>query len=121
MKHPAGELELREMTDDERAAYAAKKLEQAKRAPRGWPSNRIRKRVLELSSLVKKRDGSLPVVYRGSGPWLEWQDWRKQHGISNAFFDSQECYTVPTELPPIDIDRVIREFGSGSLKDKLKT
>lgn len=123
MKQAAGaeDFEFKEMTQVQRDEYASERRERARKAPKGSMPNRIRKRVQELSTLIYKRDKHLPVVHRNSGPWLEWQDWRQRHGISNSYFNSAECYTVPTELPPIDIDRAIREFGSGSLKDKLQS
>ena len=42
----------------------------------------------------------LPVLVRGSPPWLAWLDYRRIHGQRIDFMKTRERWTVPTIWPP---------------------
>ncbi len=42
----------------------------------------------------------LPVLERGSPPWLAWLDYRRVHGQRIDFMQTRERWTVPTIWPP---------------------
>ena len=42
----------------------------------------------------------LPVLVRGSPPWLAWLDYRRVHGQRIDFMKTRERWTVPTIWPP---------------------
>lgn len=67
----------------------------------------ISKNLVYLGKLYYDSDGVLPVIKRGSQEWAVWRSWRKLHGLSVAFMDTREEYTVPSMIPPEDIPRVL--------------
>lgn len=67
----------------------------------------IAKALIHLGKLYCETDGSLPVLAKGSEEWRIWREWRRMHGLSVAFMDKQDQYTVPCFLPPDDLQRVM--------------
>ena len=71
-------------------------------------------RLQRLAEQVYKREKTLPVLKKGSSEWWAWYGWRKRRGLSVALMDERPTWTVPTEMPPEDIDAALAESGPAS-------
>ena len=77
----------------------------------------------KLRQIAKRNlaaNGSLPVLRRGCPEWDVWRAWRFRHGLPCAFMDTMEKWTVPTELPPENLDEALKTAGAGPLSERLK-
>ncbi len=75
----------------------------------------------KLRMLGKKLNGKngWPVIAKGSPEWNMWHAWRVRHGLRNGFWQSLQRVTVPTELPPTDLDEALKAAGAGQLSARL--
>ena len=81
----------------------------------------IREKISALAERKARQNrGRLPVIDRGSPEWDAWRAYRSKYGAPNGFFDSREKWTVPTEMPPQDIDLELQAIGDGKLKSRLR-
>jgi len=67
------------------------------------PADMTEKKLLLLGEQNYARDGTLPVLSKGSAAWNVWHTWRKEHGLSVRFMEYQQRWTVPCEIPPVDL------------------
>lgn len=47
------------------------------------------------------KNGSLPVIKKGSPEWTAWLQWRKDHKLPLAAMKAQKRWTVPQKFPPV--------------------
>ena len=75
----------------------------------------------KLRMLGRKLHGKhgWPVLSKGEPEWEMWRSWRIRHGLSVGFWGSLGRVTVPTELPPTDLDEALKQAGAGQLSERL--
>jgi len=78
----------------------------------------IQDKLLRLGRKLHGKDG-WPVLRRNEPEWDVWRAWYIKNGVPVRFMDTRPVWTVPTELPPLDLDEALKEAGAGKLSKRL--